>query len=66
MSGYWFIWIEYKSGRCAIKDKRYTDETSAEHVAAKIREKHKNDPAVKRVRTGYQCGIEPIDIKKYI
>lgn len=68
MSGYYFIYTVYLSGRISIRDRPYSTFRSAQRAREYFSSKLAADPTVKAVRIGKQLGIDfaDIDLKKII
>lgn len=61
-NGYWFVLTEYENGRCGYTERRYKTKLSAQRRAKIIRQRQ----GIKTAKVCYQCGVKPIDIKKFI
>lgn len=62
IGGYWFVLVEYQSGRYSLSARRYQTEKEAKQRAAQKRKL----PNVKSVRICYQPSLADVDIKNFI
>lgn len=61
-NGYYFVILEYLTGRYAVSTKKYDNPESAQKYA----DKRGKEPRIKRAFTAYQVGLGEINLNHYV